>query len=654
LYTASDDRTPLADHHRRQLEESGISNDIASERGYATAGRRAELPAAFKNYQRRAPALVIPTYSPDKETTSHQIKPDNPRRDKRDKPVKYETAGGSRIIIDVHPRMMDRVRDGSEPFFITEGIKSADSLASLDAPTIALVGVWMAQKDKKLLPCWDHVPLHGRVVYIVFDADVMTKEGVQLALERLVRLLEERGADVRVVYLTDGDVDDHVVAGGTRKELKMMARRFDPEDVGRFRLVRYPDLRVRIEALRRIWWEKPYKGKGGYTRRDITKALTSAACRHGEVVDDGVRVSLSSRTLEIRASASRPTILKQLKKLEEEGDIRIEKAQKAEHAASYVLLVDDAQLDHQSSKEGEGKPSYFPSHPGGKAVRSPRLRWSYPGCKEHRRFVKRTSRPRATKVCAKEKIERLGKIRGAVIDVLDRDGGSATVREICQALHRPRLYELRKRVLPMLEEAGITTAGPDDRVTLTPDWLEALELERERGEEVAGERRKRAKHRREREAYRHYRTHPPDEGPTDEDLEALRESAATAIQERQRRKFERMRDKALEAFRAFSSGARKNLELAEDGEMANVEALVKSVLAYHAVPIVRWDRVWELWRKPVLEAAFIAREHAPPAPLPPPEPEPPPEDYRDHALSCECEACLYPEPRYARPYRGSA
>ena len=29
------------------------------------------------------------------------------------------------------------------------------------------------------------------------------------------------------------------------------------------------------------------------------------------------------------------------------------------------------------------------------------------------------------------------------------------------------------------------------------------------------------------------------------------------------------------------------------------------------------------------------------------------EDWRSHKLDCECPKCLYPEPKYARPYAGS-
>jgi putative DNA primase/helicase len=187
---------------RMLYDGSGISPDVAAERGYYTARRRSEVPEVFKEYQRKS-GLVIPVYSPDDASKSYQLRPQRPRKNKKGKPLKYETPGASDVILDAHPRMLEEVRSGSEDLWITEGIKKADSLTSRGLPTIGLIGVWNWQRDGKLLPCWEHVRLQGRRVYVVFDSDVTAKEGVQLALERLVRVLEDLGAEVLVVYLPE-------------------------------------------------------------------------------------------------------------------------------------------------------------------------------------------------------------------------------------------------------------------------------------------------------------------------------------------------------------------------------------------------------------------------------------------------------------------
>jgi hypothetical protein len=56
------------------------------------------------------------------------------------------------------------------------------------------------------------------------------------------------------------------------------------------------------------------------------------------------------------------------------------------------------------------------------------------------------------------------------------------------------------------------------------------------------------------------------------------------------------------------------------------------------------DDLLERWRAPVLEAAGQVVSAASPDPAPPPVPE-------VHPLDCTCSDCLYPTPRYARPYQ---
>ncbi len=127
---ASGEPLTLSSHHRRMLlDESGISPEVAAERGYYTARRRSEVPEAFPNYQRRL-GLVVPICSPDGRTRSAQLRPDNPRKDRKGKPRKYETPGNSRVVLDVHPRMLEEVRSGTGDLWITEGVKKADALTS--------------------------------------------------------------------------------------------------------------------------------------------------------------------------------------------------------------------------------------------------------------------------------------------------------------------------------------------------------------------------------------------------------------------------------------------------------------------------------------------------------------------------------------------
>ena len=218
-------------HHEQQLvAESGIAPRIILERGYRTLKTKAELKRlGFSKAQQRAPALAIPMYGPTGELTTYQIRPDSPREDQDGKPVKYETPARSRVRLDVHPSQAIRLTDPTVPLWITEGVKKADCMATRNLCVVALQGVWCWKQGGVPLPEWEDIKLYGRLVYVVFDSDVMSKTAVQAALKELVAFLAGRGAKVKIVYLPDGQggkkqgVDDYIVAGGTVEALKRLA-----------------------------------------------------------------------------------------------------------------------------------------------------------------------------------------------------------------------------------------------------------------------------------------------------------------------------------------------------------------------------------------------------------------------------------------------
>lgn len=513
------------------FEDSGISPDVVAGRGYRTARASSEVPEAFKTYQRRL-GLVVPVYSPDGTTQSAQLRPDVARKDRKGKPLKYETPGSSRAILDVHPRTREEVRAGGGDLWITEGIKKADALTSRGLAAVGLIGVWNFQRDGELLPCWDHVRLEGRRALIVYDNDVMTKEGVQLALGRLVKLLEGRGAEVLVVYLPAGElkgVDDYLAADHTVSELKMLARRFDPADVGRVRMGRDEKLRAAVGELRARWWSHDWSrlvGFGdspnsmrGHTARDVMKVLIDAAVRHGKPKASGIDVRVSTRTLALAAATSRPSTGKALRHLRAEGLIEILEAGAADKARTYRLLVGRAGLSQDgSSAPAAGKVlnARDPDDPGGKGLRAaslpdlPRLRWSSPGRRPRRGLVSGTRRVRESIPAApRSAVKRLGKIRGSVVDALADVGGSCTLEELCEVLHRSRPRDVRRRVLQRLEDDGIV-AVEDGTVSLADGWSERLEEVRRADGEIEREDLDREHHRTQREAYRRRDEHPAD------------------------------------------------------------------------------------------------------------------------------------------------
>src|SRR5215207_11477826 len=129
----------LSDSHQEMLyDKSGIDSSVVAERGYYTARKRSEVPEDFKDYQRRV-GLVIPMFSPNGKTVGYQLRPNRPRKGG----PKYETPAGISPIVDVHPRMLEEVRQGDGPLLITEGAKTGDAATSRGIPTVVLAGVWM-------------------------------------------------------------------------------------------------------------------------------------------------------------------------------------------------------------------------------------------------------------------------------------------------------------------------------------------------------------------------------------------------------------------------------------------------------------------------------------------------------------------------------
>lgn len=117
---------------RRLLRESSIFPEVVKARGYRTTTTKAELGRlGFSGAQQNVPALLIPVYSPRGEIANYQLRPDEPRIDEDGKLVKYETPRGSRMVLDVHPFVREKLGDPSIPLFITEGIKKGDALVSV-------------------------------------------------------------------------------------------------------------------------------------------------------------------------------------------------------------------------------------------------------------------------------------------------------------------------------------------------------------------------------------------------------------------------------------------------------------------------------------------------------------------------------------------
>lgn len=213
--------------HAAQLAGSAIGEDVAAERGYVSVDTKRRLDSAgFKHYQQRTPGLLIPVHDTSGAVALWQYRPDSPRANGSGKPVKYETPGGSRMVLDVPPRIRGQLGDPKVPLWVTEGVKKADAAVSAGLCCVALLGVWNWKGTNTLggrtaLPEFHDIAWNdGRRVYVAYDSDVMTNPNVHTALADIGDYLTDKGADVRYVYLpADGDakvgLDDYLAAGGS-------------------------------------------------------------------------------------------------------------------------------------------------------------------------------------------------------------------------------------------------------------------------------------------------------------------------------------------------------------------------------------------------------------------------------------------------------
>jgi len=131
----------------------------------------------------------------------------------------------------------------------------------------------------------------------------------------------------------------------------------------------------------------------------------------------------------------------------------------------------------------------------------------------------------------REHIKRLGKGAGAVVDALEALGGSSTAEKLAAVLGVKRARDLSRRVIARLEEAGVVECSQGGVVSFSPEWLEALNRDRERGGEIADYRRDLRRYSQESEAWRNRQKIKPGRAPTEREMRERREGAQDGRQE---------------------------------------------------------------------------------------------------------------------------
>ena len=120
---------------------------------------------------------------------------------------KYLTPKGKGNQVYFSPLLRAKALSGSDPLFITEGEKCADSANYYGFATVGLAGVnsWKDKTHRDGLPELKDINLRRRRLYIVFDSDIATNPNVALAAESFAKWASDpqkgRSADVRLLQL---------------------------------------------------------------------------------------------------------------------------------------------------------------------------------------------------------------------------------------------------------------------------------------------------------------------------------------------------------------------------------------------------------------------------------------------------------------------
>ncbi len=503
LYKPDPDQTPgkpvyLSQKHRRMLlEESGISPEIAAERGTFTARRGKDVPQEH-GWLPSKPGMVFPVHPLDGSGTFCRLRLNNPGR-----LPKYMQPKGHPNRLDVHPRQHERIKQPGGMRYVTEGEKKVDAGVSRDLLMIGQSGVFNGQRDRgaALIDDWDLLPIEGEQYSICYDSDIETNPMVQLAADRQARLLRDRGAEVFITLLPpapDGvskqGLDDFFANGGTVRELEMLTHPYDFDLVIRARLSRDEKLGALVEDLERRHAATRWTWPGADADEDLFLVLIENAKRRGKVVGDGLRVVQAQGPLAPEAAISSRTVWKGLNRLEARGFLyRDNKSRKSGKPGAFVLRAGVSQKGGSIAEEGKATRSLQACDPGDLHLRAPRLWASRPKWKPTKKMIRehrlgvRTWMPEP-----REGVKRPGKKRGHCIDRLDAAGGTLTLEELGEKMgirrrdlvRRKRTEKGRDGLLIWLQEAGIVVID-GDTVSLTPDWRARLEKVRQLGGETS-------------------------------------------------------------------------------------------------------------------------------------------------------------------------
>ena len=149
-----------------------------------------------------------------------------------EKPAKYITDKGHPYdaIALPHPDkdFWQQVKDDpSIPVPVTEGTKKSGALMTCGYAALAVTGVDNGLRKGKLVSNFEVVAVPGRPIPIIYDADLLTKKEVRLALQKLATAFKQKDCIVTVAVipaeLDCKGIDDVLVNHGPEIVKKIMA-----------------------------------------------------------------------------------------------------------------------------------------------------------------------------------------------------------------------------------------------------------------------------------------------------------------------------------------------------------------------------------------------------------------------------------------------
>jgi len=592
--------TPLSEeHHREIVEGSGVHPSRVEGRYFSVSAEEARA-LGFSKVQARA-GWVVELISPTGEVF-HQLKPDRPRVDKKAdqlKPIKYETAAGHSPHIGAHRSDLTSLQDVSVGLWVIEGAKKADCAESRGRLTIALTGVWNWGKKRK--KC-------GGVKYgrpeLLPDWDFIPLEGrkVYIAFDADYR-------EKRSVALAMKGLAERLTERGAHVYIISLP---GPEKGLDDFVVAGGDLNDLERTAR------PYQAC------DFTPYVATEDRRVLEVVElvkERMKIDPTFRKGKV-GKTDHSHMLAFLEMALERGRMNGEAVEliaptremqgRAAIGSRATLGESDARLQERGyitkipGDHHRGRPNRYLINPpkvnhligkgGGQESIDPSNGSLSSDFVPHFRWPAPPPPKGEPDRGPMTSILPLGKTAEFAIYLLNLWGGRSTVRDLASSVGYSDPSKFRSHVLSVPAEFGVVDLSEKRKhsavVSLAPDWRAKLDKIREEAGEFAQARNQAVRYRESREEY-----HSPSESDPTSDLPSREEVR-----------------RILQASAQSDEATRVEEQRVEVSVTAEVPAAV--------VPVHS-------------EVNTLA------------------EDWLSHPLDCECEYCLYPEPKYARPYRGS-